>query len=1073
MIPLSPRMKCLLATCQCIKFVVPTPNGNYCETPDRHNSDCVCGHPWWQHELSQAYRSYYTTVRRAGAPARSCGGFFPISDPAAENTLCACGLPGFGHDTFSETTGTSQVTDNVHAPAIPHGGVQSNSFNIPPPVVPSRPISAFQGIPQPAQGANASRNQSMIRMRDQAARDQAARGRASGGFSASRRTPNNIPVSSLAVIQVMVWPHAALTLLAEHFFEDETEGLEERSLHVTMQALAQVYVRLQNHNLVFAVEYDQTITNPNVLVASFDNQIRAALGEHSYYLPPDPSPGDISTPLSYFHAPFVILKPKARRNLTHGFFTPANVKALTLSNPGPGATQDSPNVLVIDLALYMGPYLVQETPIFMGVYPFMLHCGYYSIVGFQLIRTDLPAFRTGALKIKARLPRMSLTTQYQSLESVMAGRHDVAIAAPSARPLTVAGATPAAAGDRRSVAEVPRAAPTVPSLPRAEVPPEVPPPAVRNSGVRTTRAPASAAQSAPPRTQAFITPGLALVTIPVTPQSPAARGLVRPRSDSLDTVSQPSPPRTRARTAQLQARTEVRVAQGGVIEITDTEEEKDDEDDDELPRYILLENDNNRDRAEYWRKRVEGRIVDRNIQSFQRHAADALMPPQDDLPDFTMAGQHVDQLGRGLVELLNFEALKEAGLSKKFRNDSGLEAWPEEVNHLSFLQEFSCSTTAGQGIGNGPRRGTLDRALNMLTAPSYDDHLTWQPSSTLDGYYVPVVTPHPHPIRLARFTAEGRLLALGCCLLGNVPNISPWVPIALWTSAFKRASFSPPPMGLIRHIDSEAAEYMDLWNAILPKDPIPANLPIKFQAIIGIAVEVQPTLISSPRSVSFHKTLTDMIFSTMLLGHPEAWNSPEFRALCKGFNIGKHALQKLFDVIGSRNDHSFPEHALLAAIFTNRTGIDIRKALLANIKICTDFKKIDDPTHMVRKVFQTRLEGYLSGVGHPASLPSNILTEEMRQGGKDDPGLRSRLFLKAVTDTESPPRNEEIFVYLNDHSQEMDDSITISVCVMSISIRMGPMLRAILSSPADGAEHPQFSSWLHGQLLAASGYNKT
>ncbi|KDR76043.1 hypothetical protein GALMADRAFT_139797 [Galerina marginata CBS 339.88] len=61
----------------------------------------------------------------------------------------------------------------------------------------------------------------------------------SGGFPALRSTPNNIPVCSLAVIQVMVWPHVALTLVAEAFSEDQTEGLEERSLHLTMQALAQ------------------------------------------------------------------------------------------------------------------------------------------------------------------------------------------------------------------------------------------------------------------------------------------------------------------------------------------------------------------------------------------------------------------------------------------------------------------------------------------------------------------------------------------------------------------------------------------------------------------------------------------------------------------------------------------------------------------------------------------------------------------------------------------------------------------------------------------------------------------
>lgn len=63
----------------------------------------------------------------------------------------------------------------------------------------------------------------------------------------------------------------------------------------------------------------------------------------------------------------------------------------------------------------------------------------------------------------------------------------------------------------------------------------------------------------------------------------------------------------------------------------------------------------------------------------------------------------------------------------------------------------------------------------------------------------------------------------------------------------------------------------------------------------------------------------------------------------------------------------------------------------------------DDPSRTFFHLFQLHLRRWLQGRGHPPSLRGTIISEEMYDRDVDDPLVRAKAFLLAISDSELLP----------------------------------------------------------------------
>ncbi|KAF8328642.1 hypothetical protein F5887DRAFT_1082968 [Amanita rubescens] len=149
--PLIPRDRCTQCTTVCAgatfgQFFVQR------HEPINATELCGCGHPYWQHYITQpAIRlapnaSSVSAVARGNCQATGCGGFIPLSSMSTTmtlQTLCACGAPYLQHTRDIPDVAPPPRISNTHAAP---GHLTPAQIETP---LPALPTGVTTGIPTP------------------------------------------------------------------------------------------------------------------------------------------------------------------------------------------------------------------------------------------------------------------------------------------------------------------------------------------------------------------------------------------------------------------------------------------------------------------------------------------------------------------------------------------------------------------------------------------------------------------------------------------------------------------------------------------------------------------------------------------------------------------------------------------------------------------------------------------------------------------------------------------------------------------------------------------------------------
>ncbi|KAJ7160770.1 hypothetical protein C8R46DRAFT_1038007 [Mycena filopes] len=184
-------------------------------------------------------------------------------------------------------------------------------------------------------------------------------------------------------------------------------------------------------------------------------------------------------------------------------------------------------------------------------------------------------------------------------------------------------------------------------------------------------------------------------------------------------------------------------------------------------------------------------------------------------------------------------------------------------------------------FGPGPERAVHRRAIALAT----QDHHLWQQAPN-SQYMVPKFTPGDVaiPSRNALFKAHGTLLAIHCATLACGPHpVSIWLLIAL--------SMGPRAMLLLKNylaaLDPVAFNCLAPWFMFGPADDLPTHFLHPFNQFLMNVMDIQPSMIESPRTPEVHDSWTILFVTKVLfkLNDTDIWKRPEFASVKRGFDV--------------------------------------------------------------------------------------------------------------------------------------------------------------------------------------------
>ncbi|KAJ7646897.1 hypothetical protein FB45DRAFT_1099104 [Roridomyces roridus] len=182
-------------------------------------------------------------------------------------------------------------------------------------------------------------------------------------------------------------------------------------------------------------------------------------------------------------------------------------------------------------------------------------------------------------------------------------------------------------------------------------------------------------------------------------------------------------------------------------------------------------------------------------------------------------------------------------------------------------------------FGPGPRRALYRRAILLMV----EHHDFWQQAPN-SSFFVPLLSPGSFdvPTRTSFFTAYGSLLAIHCFALSTGPHpVSIWVLLAL---ALGRKGLLIPKEYLAA-LDPPAFECLAPWLMLGPDDAIPTHPLHPFNQLLMNVMDMQPSMMTSPRTQDEHDNWSISSMSKILLGHANPFEHPEFRALQEGMDV--------------------------------------------------------------------------------------------------------------------------------------------------------------------------------------------
>ncbi|KAJ6452988.1 hypothetical protein C8R45DRAFT_847474 [Mycena sanguinolenta] len=219
----------------------------------------------------------------------------------------------------------------------------------------------------------------------------------------------------------------------------------------------------------------------------------------------------------------------------------------------------------------------------------------------------------------------------------------------------------------------------------------------------------------------------------------------------------------------------------------------------------------------------------------------------------------------------------------------------------------------------------------------------------------------------------------------------------------------------IAALDPAAFDVLAPWFMLEPADIIPTDPRHPFNQFLIDHMDMQPSMVQSPRTQEVHDSWTILFLSKVLLNRTDVWNHPEFIALQRGLDIriGSTTVisvsqQPPFcstEVNAVQQIHGDNGALFLLSCMYNRTVQsvqDISSRLVWQILMRAN----DGTTPYYGALFRLLVLRYLDGVGHPVEVRGGLVDEEEWSKHINNSTLHASLLLHAASDTNLLPPSD-------------------------------------------------------------------
>ncbi|KAJ7636762.1 hypothetical protein FB45DRAFT_1056053 [Roridomyces roridus] len=373
------------------------------------------------------------------------------------------------------------------------------------------------------------------------------------------------------------------------------------------------------------------------------------------------------------------------------------------------------------------------------------------------------------------------------------------------------------------------------------------------------------------------------------------------------------------------------------------------------------------------------------------------------------------------------------------------------------------SSNESVSFGPGPRQAVYRRAILLMV----NNHDFWQQAPN-SSFVVPLLSPGSFnvPTRTSFFTAYGSLLAIHCFTLSTGPHpVSIWVLLAL---ALGRKGLLIPKEYLAA-LDPPAFECLAPWLMLGPDDTIPTHPLHPFNQFLMNVMDMQPSMMTSPRTQDEHDNWSISFMCKVLLGHANPFEHPEFRALQEGMDVAVGRTSFSLKLA------SAPEQALpfFAALYDR--GIRQKKDITDHLSYRILIHAKDCSTRSFAALFRLLMNRFLDGTGYPDALRDTVVDAEEWSRQLNNTLLRVNLLLQAATDSDLLPfgkwKIQFNFVGVDTVAPESDPRpLHFHTCSTTVDVKITRALENLLLSSSVRLDDPThctaFDVWFQGQLMS-------
>ncbi|KAK7036113.1 hypothetical protein R3P38DRAFT_3311999 [Favolaschia claudopus] len=466
------------------------------------------------------------------------------------------------------------------------------------------------------------------------------------------------------------------------------------------------------------------------------------------------------------------------------------------------------------------------------------------------------------------------------------------------------------------------------------------------------------------------------------------------------------------------------------------------------------------------------------LTAWQNH----LQAPREIDDHIVVVSSTVDDGARALITLCFWLCSRPTTLKlKEAINEQFLSARPTIENaHLGEQGLFGLRARIGPGIGRGPRNEVIGQAVKILLS----DGRFW---IEREGFLTLRLHPSrsPFPYRFCVAKATGLILLLHFLFIGAPLPVSPFLFHTLFNGRVSASKFdidflsrfmSPDSILFIKRIVGVSLD-QPLYSAKPPYCEV-------YQYLVNIP-EIDPTLISLPRSEEEHQGISDSIVSYATLGTADIEHHPDYFGMGDGFN----AVVEPFG--GQDRPHHILEWFVTPCLELIKAAFDRQLKSPADILRFIDYNETNpevnpwgDNVEMVALI-ERFVSHYLLERGHPRDLDGVIRALIDPEFTAPDSVVRARLFLSVTTGSILLPVRPAGWrikcLITHDYSEAYptvdaagnddfgpDVVIDFRSCFKTFSITNNARLRHLLiSENAEAGKDTTFGRLFHAQLLAS------